>query len=79
MALIYYMIQIYSLLIFIRVLMSWFTVDPNNPVIETLYQITDPYLNIFRKILPSAGGLDFSPIIALIVLQAIGRALSSVF
>ena len=75
MAVIYYMIQIYSMLIFIRILMSWISIDPNNPVIETLCQITDPYLNIFRSFIPPVGGLDFSPIIALIVLHAIGRAL----
>ncbi|MFH1514733.1 MAG: YggT family protein [bacterium] len=74
MEVIYYIIQLYSLLIFIRVLMSWFPVDPRNPAVETLFQLTDPYLNIFRKILPPAGGMDFSPIIALFVLQAIGKA-----
>ncbi|MCD6216350.1 YggT family protein [bacterium] len=75
MAVIYYMIQLYSMLIFIRILMSWISIGPNNPVIETLCQITDPYLNIFRSIIPPAGGLDFSPIIALVVLHAIGRML----
>ncbi len=79
MAVIFYMIQLYSMLIFIRILMSWFPIDPNNPVIETLCQITDPYLNIFRSIVPPLGGLDFSPIIALVVLHAIGRAMFLIF
>ena len=73
MAIIFYFIQLYSLLIFIRVLMSWFSVDPHNPAVETLCQLTDPYLDIFRKIIPSMGGMDFSPIIALFVLQFIGK------
>lgn len=71
-----YMIHIYSMLIFVRVLMSWFPVDENNPIVETLLTITDPYLNIFRSIIPPMGGMDFSPIIALIVLRALSRALS---
>ena len=70
-----FMIQIYSMLIFVRVLMSWFPVDERNTIVETLYTITDPYLNIFRSIIPPLGGMDFSPIIALIVLRALSQAL----
>jgi len=72
------LINIYSMLIFVRVLLSWVPIDPRTPGIETLFQITDPYLDLFRKILPPMGGLDFSPIIALMVLQVLARALSAV-
>ena len=74
MAFIYYILQLYSMLIFVRILMSWVQLDPSNPIVETICQITDPYLNIFRRIIPSAGTIDFSPIIALLVLHAIARA-----
>ena len=78
MIVIYYIIHVYSLLIFARVLMSWVTYDPRNPIFDTLAQITDPYLNIFRRFIPPVGMIDFSPMIALIVLQFIGRMILSV-
>ena len=74
---IFYLIRLYTLLIFIRVLMSWFPVDPRNPLVEALCSITDPYLNLFRRIIPPAGGLDFSPILAIMVLYLLANALGS--
>lgn len=66
-------IQVYSLVIFAYVIMSWFR--PSG----TLWQIyhglglvCEPYVGLFRRIVPSAGGMDFSPMIALIVLQFVG-------
>ncbi len=67
---------IYVVLIFIRVLMSWFTRIPYNQVLnavlEFVRETTDPYLNLFRKFVPMVrigpGALDLSPIVAVIVL-----------
>ena len=67
---------VYIVLIFIRVLLSWIPRIPYHPVLRAvldfIHQTTDPYLNIFRRILPpiGAGGmaLDISPIVAVIVL-----------
>jgi YggT family protein len=71
-------INIYTALLFIRILLSWF---PNiswfDPPFSFLSQITDPYLNIFRNIIPPLGGLDFSPILALILLQFVQQAANS--
>lgn len=63
-------INIYNLLLLIRILLTWFpTIDWYNQPFNALSQITDPYLNIFRSIIPPLGGIDFSPILAFIVLQ----------
>ena len=63
-------IQIYLLLIFVRILLSWFqTADWADRVMSFLSPITDPYLNIFRSFIPPLGGLDLSPILAIFVLQ----------
>jgi YggT family protein len=67
---------VYIVLIFIRVLLSWIPRVPYNPLLRTVvgfvHQVTDPYLNLFRRVLPPVGGsafaLDLSPIIAVIVL-----------
>jgi len=67
---------IYTILIFVRVLMSWFTRIPYNrvlnAVLEFVRETTDPYLNLFRRFVPMVrigpGALDLSPIVAIIVL-----------
>ena len=66
-----------SLLIFVRVLLSWVRVDPDNPLVRLLYDLTDPILVPFQRIIPSAGGLDFSPLIALFVVDIVRRLLLS--
>ena len=64
--------NVYSFLIFIYVLMSWFPVNRGilADIYTTLGKICDPYLNLFRKFIPPIGGfVDVSPIVALLVLQ----------
>lgn len=63
-------LQIYFILILVRVLLTWFpTADWANNIMSFLSPITDPYLNLFRSIIPPMGGIDFSPILAIFVLQ----------
>jgi len=67
---------VYIILILIRVLMSWIPRIPYNPtlraVLDFITETTDPYLNLFRRIIPPIGGggfgLDLSPMIGIIVL-----------
>jgi YggT family protein len=71
-------IQIYSLLLVIRVLLSWFpNVNWFNQPFAALSQVTDPYLNMFRSIIPPLGGIDFSPILAFILLNVLSTLLYS--
>ncbi|MBW4693953.1 MAG: YggT family protein [Lyngbya sp. HA4199-MV5] len=68
-------INIYTALLFIRILLSWFpNINWFDPPFSILSQLTDPYLNIFRSIIPPLGGLDFSPILALLLLQVVQSA-----
>ena len=63
-------LQIYSVLLFIRILLSWFpNVNWYDPPFSILAQLTDPYLNIFRSFIPPLGGMDFSPILAILLLN----------
>ena len=71
-------LQIYSLVLIVRVLLSWFpNLDWSNPVLSTVSSITDPYLNIFRGLIPPLGGLDLSAIIAFIALNLVQSLLSN--
>ncbi len=61
---------IYSYLLIIRVLLSWFpNLDQSNPILSNLFAITDPYLNLFRGLIPAIGGIDISPILAFVLLN----------
>ena len=63
-------LQIYLILLFIRVILSWFpNVNWMSPPFSILSQLTDPYLNIFRSLIPPLGGLDLSPILAFLLLS----------
>ena len=63
-------VQIYVALMIIRVLLSWFpNINGYDPPFSILSQLTDPYLNLFRSIIPPLGGIDFSPMLAFFVLQ----------
>ena len=64
-------LMIYSVFLLIRVLLSWF---PNldwgsNPILSGLSSITDPYLNLFRGLIPPLGGLDLSALVAFLALN----------
>ncbi len=71
-------LQIYSFVLIVRVLLTWFpNVDMGNPVLSTVSSITDPYLNAFRGLIPPLGGLDLSAILAFIALSLMQQLLMS--
>ncbi|MDO7787962.1 YggT family protein [Desulforamulus aquiferis] len=64
---------VYQIMLFGRIILSWFRHNPYNPIIRFLYETTDPYLNIFRRIIPPIGAIDISPLAAFWVLDIIRR------
>ena len=71
--------QLFSYLLLIRVLLTWFPgVDWNNGVLSALSSLTDPYLNIFRGVIPPIGGFDISAILAFLLLNVIVDTLGGV-
>ena len=71
-------VTFYSYLLIIRVLLTWFpTVDWSSQPFAALSQISDPYLNLFRSIIPPLGGMDFSPILAFLALNIVGDLLNN--
>ena len=73
------LIELYSFVILARVLMSWVNVDPYSPLARVIYDLTEPVLAPVRNLLPPAAGLDFSPIIVLVLLQIVGSMLINMF
>ena len=73
-------IYVYILVIFVYILTSWIPLPYSpwlNRVQRFLYDVCDPYLRLFRRILPSLGPLDLSPVLAVIVLFALQKALDA--
>ena len=67
--LLYQALTILMWLVVIRAVVSWF-VPPtsNNPLVRLLVRVTDPILLPFRQMLPATGGMDFSPLLALLAI-----------
>lgn len=75
------LVTVYVVLIFARIVMSWFTSIPYNRVLDAVLgfvrDVTDPYLNLFRRFVPTVrvgpGALDLSPMVATFVLLIVGN------
>ena len=69
---------LYWLVIFVYILTSWLRL-PYSPTLNRiqrfLYDVCEPYLRVFRRLLPSTGAIDLSPMLALIFLIVIDRLL----
>lgn len=66
--------QILTAAIFFRAILSWFQMDPRNPLIAMLDQITEPILSPLRRVVPRLGMIDITPLVAIILLQVIAQA-----
>lgn len=75
------LVTVYVVLIFARIVMSWFTSIPYNRVLDAVLgfvrDVTDPYLNLFRRFVPTVrvgpGALDLSPMVATFALLIVGN------
>ena len=66
--------EIYVIILFIRIFLSWFPYDPSSPingVRQVIFTITEPVLGPFRRLIPPIGMIDVSVIVALIVVQIV--------
>jgi YggT family protein len=66
-------VTLVSLLLIANALISFAPLEPWHPVRRTLNQLAEPILRPFRNILPPTGAIDFSPMLALIVVQILGQ------
>lgn len=74
------LINLYTVVLLLRVVMSWFPPSSSRSPMASaqmwLYKLTEPVLAPIRRTLPPMGGLDLSPMLLLIALQILGRALA---
>ena len=72
---------VYSLVILLYIITSWIRLPYSpwlNRIQRFLYDVAEPYIRLFRRILPNMGPLDLSPMVALIVLGVLNRVIDSI-
>jgi YggT family protein len=69
-------VQVLSIAIFLRAILSWFSLDPRNPLVQMLDQITEPILAPLRRVVPRIGMIDITPLVAIILLQFLAQAVA---
>jgi YggT family protein len=73
-------VYIYTLLILAYIVTSWVRLPYStwlNRIQRFLYDVCEPYLRLFRRILPTVGPLDLSPIVGVVVLVILGRVVNA--
>lgn len=69
------LVNIYFFALLAMIILSWIAPGSNHPAIHLLFQITEPVMAPFRKVLPPMGGMDFSPILMFILINIVQIAL----
>ena len=69
--LIYWAIEVYTYIIIIRIILSLVRLNPYQPGLRFIFEITEPLLSLFRRYIPPIGMFDFSPIAAFLFLKVI--------
>ena len=69
------LIDYYSVVVIVAVILSWLQLPPSNKVVRITRMLTEPALAPIRRLVPSAGGIGFSPLILLVLLQILKGAL----
>jgi len=69
------LVNIYFFALLAMIILSWVAGGSRHPAIVLLYQVTEPVMAPFRRLLPTAGGMDFSPILVFILINVIQIAL----
>ena len=62
-------LYIYLFIILIQVIISWVNPNAYNPITAIMHQVSEPILKPIRRLVPSVGGLDFSPFIILVIIN----------
>jgi len=70
------LLQLFELALLARIILSWFpNVDRSNPIIQFLFDVTEPVLKPIRDMLPPGGMFDFSPLIVFLIIQVLTTVL----
>jgi YggT family protein len=73
-------LQIYVLILFVRIILSWVTMFTNPsptfaPIIRVIYEVTEPVLGFARRFIPPLGGIDLSPILIFFLIRILASSI----
>lgn len=71
--------QVLVMAIFARAVISWFPISRDHPLVAILHQVTEPVLEPLRRVIPTVGMIDLTPLVAMILLQAIASITATGF
>ena len=71
----HWLLDLYSLVLFVAVILSWVNLPDDNPFVRVVRQLTEPVLAPLRKLIPPIAGLDLSPIVLLVGIRFLQRLL----
>jgi len=72
-------ISLYIWVVIIAALITWVRPDPYNPIVQTLYRLTEPAYAFIRRYIPTViGGIDLSPLVLILALQFVQLLLSNI-
>lgn len=74
-----WVIQLYSVLLIIYILMSWVPASRETKFGELLGKLAEPYLGFFRRFIPPLGMIDISPIVGLFALSFISKGVAKIY
>lgn len=69
--------ELFFFALIIRIILSWINISPYNPISKITYQITEPFLGKIRQYIKPLGMFDFTPMIAIILLEVLQRVAKS--
>ncbi len=65
--------EVLTWMIIIRCILSFVRHDPYQPIIKFIYEVTEPIMAPFRRMIPATGGMDFSPLVVLLAITLVQR------
>ena len=71
----HWLLDLYSLVVIASVVLSWMSLPEENPVVRLVHQLTEPVFTPVRRVVPTLGGFDLSPLIVLLAIALLQRLL----
>ncbi|MBE0415327.1 MAG: YggT family protein [Dehalococcoidia bacterium] len=73
-----FLCQVLAFIIFLRAILTWFPIPPNNPIVVFLNYVTEPILAPLRRVIPRIGMVDITSLVAIILLIIIARLIHAI-
>lgn len=70
--------QFFVILLIVNAILSWVDIDSRNMIVQFIYSLTEPILSPIRRLFPSFGGLDLSPLIMILIISVVGKVANQI-